>query len=141
MKNDIINGSDIELLINSFYEKVKQDDVIGFVFNDIVKVQWDKHLPVIYDFWESQVFFTNKYTGNAMSLHMRINELVPLNKEHFRRWLKLFTTTVDELFEGKKANIIKEKAISIATIMETKIISPVAEGLMPRPIKRGDAGQ
>ena len=59
-----------------------------------------------------------------MSVHMHLNTQVPLMKEHFRRWLQLFAGTVDELFEGKKADIVKEKAASIAAIMETKITSP-----------------
>jgi|SRR5882672_2270634 len=124
MKHDIENRQDVELLINSFYDKVKQDDVIGFIFNDVAKVNWEKHLPVMYDFWESIIFLTNKYSGNPMDVHMHLNHRVQLKKEHFERWLKLFTGMVDELFEGKRADLIKEKAISIATIMEAKIISP-----------------
>ena len=124
MKHDIENSKDVEQLINSFYDKVKQDDVIGFIFNDVAKVNWEKHLPVMYDFWESVIFSINTYSGNPMEVHMHLNRRVQLAKEHFERWLKLFTGTVDELFEGKNANIAKEKAISIATIMETKITSP-----------------
>jgi hemoglobin len=124
MKNDIKNRVDVERLVNTFYDKVKQDDVIGFIFNDIAKVNWDKHLPVMYDFWENIIFLTNKYIGNPMSVHMILSEKVPFTKEHFQRWIQLFTGTVDELFEGKKANIAKEKAASIAAIMESKIVSP-----------------
>jgi hemoglobin len=124
MKSDIEGRADIERLINSFYDKVKSDDVIGFIFNDIAKVNWEKHLPVMYDFWENIIFLTNKYVGNPMNVHLQLNEQVPLKSEHFQRWLLLFTGTVDELFEGKKADIAKQKAVSIATIMETKIASP-----------------
>jgi len=123
MKHDIENRKDVEQLINSFYDKVKQDDVIGFIFNDVAKVNWEKHLPVMYDFWEGIIFLTSQYSGNPMEVHMNLNRRVKLSKEHFERWLKLFTETVDELFEGKKANLAKEKAISIAGIIETKIIS------------------
>jgi len=124
MKHDIQNRKDIEQLVNSFYDKVKQDDVIGFIFNDIAKVNWQQHLPVMYDFWENIIFLTNKYVGNPMSVHMILSDQVPFTKEHFQRWIQLFTCTIDELFEGKKANIAKEKAVSIAAIMETKIVSP-----------------
>ncbi|SFP85417.1 group III truncated hemoglobin [Parafilimonas terrae] len=124
MKQDIKSRADVERMVNTFYDKVKQDDVIGFIFNDIAKVNWEKHLPVMYDFWENIIFLTNKYVGNPMSVHIHLNEQVPFTKEHFQRWLLLFTGTVDELFEGKKADIVKEKAASIAAIMETKIASP-----------------
>ena len=124
MKHDIESREDVEQLVNLFYDKVKQDDVIGFIFNDVAKVNWDKHLPVLYDFWENIIFLTGKYSGNPMSAHLNLNSRVPLTKAHFQRWLELFTQTIDELFEGKKADLAKEKAISIATIMETKITSP-----------------
>jgi hemoglobin len=122
MKSDIESRKDVEHLINSFYEKIKKDDVIGFIFNDVAKVNWEKHLPVMYDFWESIIFSTNKYEGNPMLLHKNLNKLIPFTKQYFERWLQIFTATLDELFEGKKANLAKERAISIAGIMEVKII-------------------
>ena len=124
MKHDIKKRQDVEQLIDAFYDKVRRDEVIGFIFNDIVKVNWEKHLPVMYDFWESVIFLSNKYSGNPMAMHIQLNERVKFTKEYFQRWLQLFTGTVDELFEGKKADLIKEKAISIAAIMETKITAP-----------------
>jgi hemoglobin len=122
MKTDIKTRKDIEHLINSFYDKVKKDEVIGFIFNDIAKVNWEKHLPVMYDFWESIVFSTGNYTRNPMLVHLQLNRLVPLTKQHFDQWLKLFTQTVDELFEGNNATLIKERALNIATIIQSKIL-------------------
>lgn len=122
MKRDIEGRKDIEYLINFFYEQVKKDEVIGFIFNDVAKVNWEKHLPVMYDFWESIIFSTGKYEGNPMLLHTNLSKLIPFTKQYFERWLRIFTSTVDELFEGKKANFAKESAISIAGIMEVKII-------------------
>ena len=52
MKPDISTPADIRLLIDTFYVKVQADDVIGFIFNDIAQVDWPKHLPVMYAFWE-----------------------------------------------------------------------------------------
>ncbi|HYJ65826.1 MAG TPA: group III truncated hemoglobin [Parafilimonas sp.] len=120
-RHDIENRGDIEKLINSFYDKVKRDEVIGFIFNDVAKVNWEKHLPVMYGFWENIIFFKNTYNGNPMLVHIHLNEIIKLRKEHFERWLQLLTNTVEELFEGEKAALAKEKAISIATIMKTKI--------------------
>ncbi|MEP6464897.1 MAG: group III truncated hemoglobin [Parafilimonas sp.] len=129
MKSDIKNRNDIEQLINKFYDKVKQDEVIGFIFNDVVKVNWEKHLPVMYDFWENIIFLSNKYAGNPMAVHMNLNQLTPLKKEHFERWIKLFAETVNELFEGKNATIAKEKAKGISNIMKIKIASALNSGI------------
>jgi hemoglobin len=56
-KKDIIDRTDIENLVNRFYDKVKKDDLIGFIFNDVAKLDWEKHLPTMYDFWEGIIFF------------------------------------------------------------------------------------
>lgn len=123
MKKDIENKNDIELLVRSFYEKVKADDTIGFIFNDITKVNWEKHLPVMFNFWENVLFYTGAYEGNPMNIHQHINRVVPLTKRHFKRWEELFTKTVDELFEGTNALLAKQRALSISTLMQMKIIT------------------
>ncbi len=123
MKTDINNRNDIENLINTFYEKVKADTAIGFFFTDVVKVNWEKHLPVMYDFWENILFYTGSYTGNPMDKHVKIHEKSSMKMEHFQRWIQLFTETVDELYAGKNADVIKQRAMSIATVMQIKIFS------------------
>ena len=118
---DIRSREDIELLINSFYTKVKKDDTIGFIFNDIAKVNWEKHLPVMYDFWETLLLDATSYRKNAMEVHYTLNRRVPLEESHFQRWLELFLATVDELFSGKIAGMAKTKAKSIASLMQFKM--------------------
>lgn len=121
MKNDIRGRQDIEILINSFYDKVKQDATIGYIFNDVARVDWPKHLPVMYDFWDSVIFYTATYTGNPIMLHQQLNNKTPLTAAHFQQWLKLFRGTVDDLFEGEKAELAKQRALSIATMLQVKI--------------------
>ncbi len=120
MKNDIATRADIELLVNSFYEKAKTDPVIGFFFTDVVKVNWEKHLPVMYSFWENIVFYTGGYNGNPMERHQHVHEKSPLTAAHFNRWLELFRETTDQLFAGEKAELIKQRAGSIATVMQIR---------------------
>ncbi|HET9057743.1 MAG TPA: group III truncated hemoglobin [Chitinophagaceae bacterium] len=121
MKKDILQRSDVELLVNSFYDKVKKDNLISVFFTDVVDVQWESHLPTMYNFWQNVIFQTGGYIGNPMILHMNLDKMAPLNKEHFNRWTKLFTETVDELFEGDNAELAKQRALSIATVMQVKI--------------------
>lgn len=122
MKRDIENRADIELLVNKFYQKVVSDDVIGFIFSDIVKMNWEKHLPIMYDFWDNALFYTGSYSGNPMNLHKHLHHIRPLDSKHFTRWVSLFVETLDELFEGEKAALARQRAISIAAIMEEKIL-------------------
>ena len=95
-RKDLETRADIEKLIDAFYEKVKQDDLIAFFFTDVVPVDWPKHLPAIYAFWESIVFGTGSYRGDPMTAHRHIHEKHPLEHKHFQRWLQLFTTNADE---------------------------------------------
>jgi hemoglobin len=129
MKKDIENIEDIKFLVNSFYDKVKADATISYIFNDIAKVNWEKHLPLMYNFWENVIFFTGPYSGNPMTAHVKMHSVVNFTPEHFERWLKLFTGTVDELFAGDKAELAKQRAISIATVMQLKILH--GEGSIP----------
>ena len=122
MKTDIKNRKDIELLVNEFYNKVKTDVVIGYIFTEVAIVNWEKHLPRMYDFWENSIFYTGTYEGNPMELHKHLHRIMPLTTEHFAQWNKLFTTTVDELFVGEKANLAKQRAVSISTVMQIKIL-------------------
>jgi hemoglobin len=123
MKRDIESKKDIELLVNTFYEKVKTDPVIGYIFNDVTKVNWDKHLPVMYDFWDNAIFYSGGYTGNPLKTHQQLHTFSHLNTQHFERWIELFTSTVDELFEGDKAGLAKQRARSIAAVMQIKIFN------------------
>ena len=98
MKKDIKSSKDIQRMVDRFYDKIKADKIVGFIFNDVMKVNWDKHLPILYAFWENALFYTGSYKGNAMKKHININRIVPLQKKHFTRWLLLFNETVDEYF-------------------------------------------
>jgi hemoglobin len=121
MKKDISSRQDIEQLIITFYEKVKPDPTIGFIFTDIVKIDWEHHIPVIVDFWESILLDNPIYQKNAMEVHYHLNNKMPLQKEHFKTWLNLFISTVDDLYEGKIAALAKTRAKSIAAVMQHKM--------------------
>lgn len=122
MKKDIKNRQDIEILINQFYDVVKVDPVIGHFFSDVAKVNWEKHLPVMYDFWENILFYSGSYTGNPMAVHKHLHSLHPLRKEDFDHWLSIFKATAHRLFEGDNTELIIQRAQSIAMVMEMKIV-------------------
>lgn len=122
MKRDIENREDLLLLMTEFYKKLLADNSINYLFTDIAKIDLAHHLPVLVDFWDSILFQSNTYQKNAMQPHMVLHQKSPLLKHHFETWLNYFTTTVDELFEGEKAFLAKERARSIATVMQIKTI-------------------
>ena len=121
MKSDISSRADIEKMVFQFYELVKADNTISFIFTDVVQMNWEKHIPVIVDFWETILLDNPVYTKNAMGVHYDLNKKIPLQKEHFKSWVHLFITTVDDLFEGKIAALAKTRAKSIAAVMLFKM--------------------
>lgn len=121
MRKDITNRQDIELLMNSFYEKLLSDDAISYIFTDVAKLDIKSHIPVIADFWESVLLNKNVYHNNTMKIHLDLNDKTPLLRSHFDVWLKHFTATVDELFEGNIALLSKQRATSVATVMQIKL--------------------
>lgn len=123
MKTDIKNRNDIEKLVNAFYDKVKVDETIGFLFNDVAKVNWETHLPKMYDFWENILFFTANYDGNPMARHKELHQKSTMNPTHFGHWNKLFIETVDKLFAGPKAELIKNRALNISAAMMYKTLN------------------
>lgn len=120
MKKDIQSITDIEVLVNKFYDKVKVDNDLSAFFSN---VNWGKHLPIMYKFWENIVFHTGGYEGNPMNTHQKLHQKSPTALQHFQKWNQLFTQTVDELFEGEKAELIKQRALSISTVMQIKIFN------------------
>jgi hemoglobin len=120
-KPDITSRADIEKFITRFYEKVKTNEVIGFIFTDIAKVDWEHHIPVITDFWETILLDNPVYKNNAMGVHYALNAKLPLQEAHFKTWVQLFSETVDEYFEGKVAMLAKTRAASIAALMQHKM--------------------
>lgn len=123
MKKDIKNRKDIELLVDKFYDKLKKDDLISPFFTDVIQINWEKHLPIMYDFWENVLFFTGKYEGNPMAKHQALHEKSRFTMEHFQRWQSLFAKTVKENFAGANAKLIVKKALNIGTVMQVKLFS------------------
>jgi hemoglobin len=122
MKKDISSREDLFLLVKKFYDKLLNDETISYLFTDIAKIDLDHHLPVLVDFWDSILFQSDTYRKNAMQPHLILHQKSPLQKHHFETWLRYFNNTVDELFEGEKTLIAKERAQSIATVMQIKLV-------------------
>ncbi|KQT24355.1 sec-independent protein translocase TatC [Chryseobacterium sp. Leaf405] len=112
---------DIEHLVNSFYTKVVKDETIGFFFKDVIKVDFEKHLPKMYSFWETLLFGQISYKGNPMAVHFPINELEAMERKHFDRWLELWKSTIEENFTGESADMAIYKSENIAKLMAFKM--------------------
>lgn len=116
MKPDIKGLSDIILFVDSFYSKVQNDDLIGPVFNNVIK-DWQAHLDKMYMFWNAALFGVPGFKGNPFAKHAPL----PIAGKHFERWILLFNETIDEHFEGKMANDAKKRAGLMAAMFLNRL--------------------
>jgi hemoglobin len=116
-KHDIETNEDVKLLVDTFYSRVNEDVLLSPIFNDVAKLDFAKHMPIMYAFWRTLLFGDNSYQGNPFSHHVKL----PIDEQHFQRWLELWRGTIDELFSGQKAEEAKARATSIAGIFQVKL--------------------
>lgn len=114
---DIINLDDVKLVVDCFYEKVRQDDQLKDVFNNVIQDRWPAHLEKMYRFWQTVLLDEHTYYGSPFVPHAKL----PVGIEHFNQWLKLFYETVDENFEGAKAERMKWQGQRMAEMFHSKI--------------------
>jgi hemoglobin len=115
---DITGHADVERLVTAFYAKARHDPALAHFF---AQVDWAHHTPRIVDFWDTLLFGTGTYRDDAMTPHVRLHQRTPLSPAHFERWVALFTGTVDDLFQGPKAEEAKMRARSIAGVMAVRM--------------------
>ncbi len=107
---DIESRADCERLVRAFYTRALDDPIIGWIFVDVAKLDLEAHLPVIASFWETILLGARSYRGGAFRPHAALHARAGLRAGHFRRWLALWNTTVDELFAGERAELAKDHA-------------------------------
>lgn len=126
MKQDINNREDVALLVNQFYNKIKQDDILGPIFIGMIK-DWESHLDHLTTFWESSLFMTRtlneRYTGNPIETHIKVDNYTghTISEKHFGIWLNYWLQTIDELFLGEVADNAKRRARKMASFIHIKL--------------------
>lgn len=97
---DAITEESIRVLVDTFYDGVRRDDVLAPVFEQALHGDWAGHLPRMYDFWSTVLLGSSRFQGNVFGKHMA---LAGIGREHFVRWLSLFKSTVTQVFAGQAA--------------------------------------
>ncbi|HYF98316.1 MAG TPA: group III truncated hemoglobin [Coxiellaceae bacterium] len=118
-----ITTEQIKKLVIHFYQKVENDDLLGPIFNEVAKVDWDHHIPLICQFWNSIMLKTNEYHSNAYRKHVILGEKIKLTEAHFNRWLMLFQEEAFKHLAAEDAQLITDKAKMIANSLKLGAIS------------------
>ncbi|WP_240186734.1 group III truncated hemoglobin [Pedobacter namyangjuensis] len=117
-KHDIGTLDDIKLLVDTFYGKIRKNELLGPIFNGILKDRWPAHLEKMYRFWQTVLLEQHTYTGSPFMSHAKL----PVEKLHFDTWLKIWYATVDDFFKGSKADEAKWRGEKMAEMFLYKII-------------------
>jgi len=118
---DVEGRPEIERIVDRFYAKVRADDLLGPIFDDIAKVDWEVHLPKLYSFWQTVLFGSGGFRGNPLRVHADLLAETPMDWARFQRWLDFFRATVDELFQGERAEHMKNAAKDMAHVIYSRI--------------------
>lgn len=118
---DLTNRDDIIRLVDCFYGRIRSDGMLGPIFDDIAKVDWETHLPKMYDFWDTVMFRSMTFKGNPVTAHAKLGPLTDMGRDKFDHWLVLFRASVDELFAGENAGHIVRCAEDMANVLHSKV--------------------
>ena len=116
-KNDILTLADVKKMVDTFYGKVRENEMLSPIFNERIQNRWPEHLEKMYTFWQTILLDERTYFGAPFPPHAQL----PVYHAHFEQWIQLFKQTVDELFLGEKANEAKWRADRMAEMFEFKI--------------------
>jgi hemoglobin len=130
---DLIDRTDIVRLVDTFYDRVRADSALGPIFDTVARVDWGRHLPKMYDFWESVLFGKIGFKGSPLMVHRDLAGLTPVTSVEFDRWLQLFHESVDALFAGPGADEAKVRASRIAVVMLHHIDADRAKPILTGP--------
>jgi hemoglobin len=114
-KITIAGWEQVKMMVNTFYDKVRQDDLIGPIFNERIQ-DWGPHLEKMYRFWNAVLFQQPGYFGAPFAPHATM----PIAAEHFERWVKLFKANIEEHFTGDVAEEALWRAGKMADLFRSK---------------------
>ncbi len=100
---DINTEQRVEFLVKTFYSRVLEDELLAPHF---VAIDFAHHFPRMIAFWNFILLDKPGYTGNVFDKHAQLK----INEIHFDRWLLHFTQTINDFFEGEKAELAKQRA-------------------------------
>ncbi len=123
VRPDIRDRRDLEVIVDDFYARVREDELLGFIFDKVAKVDWSSHLPRIVDFWETALFRSGTYRGNPLQRHLLLSLRTDMSWKRFQRWLDLFFDTVDRHYAGDRSEHLKRLAEDMARVLSRRIES------------------
>lgn len=121
MKTDIQEREDIESLVSEFYCRVRRDELLAHIFSSSIQEGWPQHEARVCDFWETVLLGRAKFKSKSLMQHLEVDKICPLCPFHFDRWCRLFEATIDEHFDGNRADRAKQRAWAMSAAMQRQM--------------------
>lgn len=115
IKKEIKDENDVRLLVNTFYDRARKDDLLSPIFSR--RFDGANSLEGLYQYWQTILLGDGNYKGVPFPKHADM----PLTHQHFDRWLSIFLETVSDLFEGPIAETAKVRAIKMSEVFRYKM--------------------
>ncbi len=115
-KKTLKTADDIQEMVHQFYGLVQNDDLIGPIFNEVIKDNWPAHLEKMVGFWRTILLNERMYSGSPFPPHKKLD----IEARHFERWLSLFEKNIKG-FSGDLAEDALKRAKNMAIMFEYKI--------------------
>jgi hemoglobin len=112
-----ISETMIGRLVHDFYARVRQDEILGPVFDAHVQ-NCEVHLSTMCAFWSSVILMTGCYKGQPMEVHAQLPEI---SDELFKRWLQVFRRAALDLCPPEAARLFIDRAERIAESLKSGI--------------------
>jgi len=91
---DIQNATDIKLMVDTFYTAIREDEVLGPIFNGVIQDKWDIHLDKMVRFWQTILLQEYTYKGSPFHPHRKL----PIGSQQMR------AAKMAEMFQYKLAS-------------------------------------
>jgi hemoglobin len=120
-KPDLDCRENIERFVDLFYQRMLADPQLAPIFVDVAEIDLEVHLPHIKDYWCKLLLGESAYQRHTMNIHRQLHGKRPLRAEDFQRWLAFFTATLEDNFQGERADRAGQVAASIAANMQASL--------------------
>ncbi|MBT3327917.1 MAG: group III truncated hemoglobin [Gemmatimonadales bacterium] len=112
----------IRTLVHTFYARIREDDVLGPIFNGHIGDEWEPHLQKMCDFWSSILYATGRFNGNPIRAHAQLPDI---RSQHFDRWIEMFTEVAYETMPEPEADDVARRALRMRVVLESHL--PIAQ--------------
>ena len=120
---DLDNEAAISLTVDTFYERLLNDDLMAPVFLEVAGVDLRAHLPTISLYWQKMLLGDGQYQNNTMAKHRIIHAKAPFEPIHFDHWLQHFLDNLDSQFAGPYTDRARKIATNVIKNMKKQLLS------------------